>query len=388
MMGLYLSYSEHRPFTISPDMIWLLILQGVTNHINFSYENRSSLFPDLNQKQTLFVKNPAIKIRDPNSPWDETTVEFSKSIEKILGTDLIKLLRANFSTTGEAEKVASEITILDAMKPYFEYIVYYAICGIPEITLEGKPSDWDNMLNKLNGLRKHQLDWWVDELIPIISQIRKSAVGNPDKEFWMNIFKIHTEEGYGHPKRVDGWITKFFPYNRSGERIDLTKMRVINIDKLFKELPKEIVAVPFEHWVVDHFGKPLVKTKLEYWSGFMGVSQDHKTFGLRPEINWFIGHASSAIENQGTEDKSYGNSRVFYNLEAFPNDVLAEKQWDELVLKFKGQILIPDKITDLEIGLLSLHGTSEAALIEKIKNLFNQSGTEVEINGETIVNAH
>jgi len=32
--GMYSAYAEHRPFVLSPDMIWLLISQGFSRHVN------------------------------------------------------------------------------------------------------------------------------------------------------------------------------------------------------------------------------------------------------------------------------------------------------------------------------------------------------------------
>ena len=32
--GMYEAYASHRPFVLSPDMIWLLISQGFSHHIN------------------------------------------------------------------------------------------------------------------------------------------------------------------------------------------------------------------------------------------------------------------------------------------------------------------------------------------------------------------
>ena len=42
---------------------------------------------------------------------------------------------------------------MEAMKPYFEFIVMYIVCGIPEITLEGTPEDWEKVLDKARRLK-------------------------------------------------------------------------------------------------------------------------------------------------------------------------------------------------------------------------------------------
>ena len=32
--GMYEAYADHRPFVLSPDMVWMLISQGFSHHIN------------------------------------------------------------------------------------------------------------------------------------------------------------------------------------------------------------------------------------------------------------------------------------------------------------------------------------------------------------------
>lgn len=40
---------------------------------------------------------------------------------------------------------------MEAVKPYFEFIIIRIVCGIPEITLEGTPEDWENYCTKPEG---------------------------------------------------------------------------------------------------------------------------------------------------------------------------------------------------------------------------------------------
>ena len=48
--GMYRAYSDHRPFVLSPDMIWLLISQGFAQHINNNPEKLRTYFVDFNKK--------------------------------------------------------------------------------------------------------------------------------------------------------------------------------------------------------------------------------------------------------------------------------------------------------------------------------------------------
>ena len=90
--------------------------------------------------------------------------EFTKQISKYAGTELVEILTSDFSTTTLTEKVASEITIMEAMESYFEFVLISVICGIPEVTLKGTPEDWQKIYDKVLSLRKYELDWWISEL--------------------------------------------------------------------------------------------------------------------------------------------------------------------------------------------------------------------------------
>ena len=42
--GMYQAYADHRPFVLSPDMIWLLINQGFAQHVNANHESLRKYF--------------------------------------------------------------------------------------------------------------------------------------------------------------------------------------------------------------------------------------------------------------------------------------------------------------------------------------------------------
>ena len=375
--GMYQAYSEHRPFTLSPDMIWLLICQGFSNHVNFNHGTFMDVFPNLKGRRTLEVVNNNIKLGDSESHWDESTEQFNQQIANYIGTELLEALSANFSTTGIKEKVACEITVMDAMKPYFEYVVVYFICGIPEITLEGKEEDWLKILKKLDVLKKFNLSWWTEKLTPIIEEFVKASKGEIDQQFWMNMFKIHTKDEYGQPTNIDGWIINFYPYDREGNRIDLSEISDTNINLVFERLPKEIANVPFIYKVVDSQGNEIVRHAMEYWAGFIGLNQNNKDFTLRPEIGWFVCHENQTekIQKEGIEDTEV-DSRRYYNLQNFPDEIF-ETKWNELELNFINEIIIPTKIIKLKTNGLHING--KISSIQKKKLKFLLAGKDIRV---------
>lgn len=386
--GLYLAYSEHRPFTLSPDMIWLLVLQGISNHVNYEHKSGNNLFPQLKEPRTITIRNDNIKLGNPDNPWHETTSALSNEVEKIVGSDIISDLRTDFSTTNIASKVANEITILDTFKPYFTYAIYASICGIPELKLEGSSGDWNQVLQKLDTLKKYELEWWYNDLKPIITNIKNTAEGNIDNEFWMHIFKVHTVEDYGPPKRIDGWITKFFPYNQKGERIKLNEIGGFNIESIFKELPPQIVCVGFKHLLCDLNDIVLEETFLEYWGGFISTSQDTETQFLKPEINWFISYPTSILERYDDPetdiDEQMPPSKILHNLTTIPEEVFLIKKWHALELNFLRKVIIPEHIKHLNFKFLIINGDVDNTTLEKLKSYFNPSKTFVKINGNPL----
>ena len=278
--GMHQAYADHRPFVLSPDAVWLLICQGFSYHVNFNAEALRHLFVDFEGKKTLIVVSNGIRLDNPNSPWERYFPEFTKQIAKCVGDSLVNTLTCNFSTSTVVTRAASQITIMSAMQKYFNYTMY-EICGIPQVILEGTPEDWHTIVERTETLRKYKLDWWVDELLPILRKIEKAANGEVDTKFWRGMYKQHDlkHEMCGDPYYIaDGWIVKSYPYDADKYRNDFKGIR----DGAYN-LPAEIVSVPLEF--TDINGQ---KTNLTLRTGFIGLTQDSTTFALRPEIGWFI----------------------------------------------------------------------------------------------------
>ena len=388
LYGMYLAYSEHRPFTLSPDMIWLLILQGISNHVNHQKKSGNNLFPHLGEGRTISIRNDKIKLGDSTSPWHKTTSAFSEEIEKIVGAELVGELRADFSTTTLASKVVSEITIMDTFKAYFKYVIHRAICGIPEITLEGSVNDWNHLLDKLEILKKYDLSWWYDDVKPIIEKIKNTAAEIIDTKFWMHMFKIHTKDEYGEPKSIDGWITKFFPFYKNGGRIDLKEQTGILIEDIFELLPKQMVHVDFTHVLTDAKGNPIEETAMEYWGGFVGIAQDSKTQRLTPKIDWFVSHAAKQFERDIDVEKEsseyYSPAKMFHNITQIPDEVFEKQEWDELGLFFLGKVNIPERFKEIKFKDLYISGTIDDETTERLKSYFNWKRKYILINGERL----
>lgn len=366
--GMYQAYADHRPFVISPDMIWLLISQGFARHVNANAEVLRDKFVHFDGKLTLIVKSENINLDNPNSPWESIFPEFTKQIAEHTGKDLIGILSSDFTTTTPVEKVASEITIMEAMEPYFEFIVIYIVCGIPEITLKGTPEDWQKILDKTKKLGQYDLTWWTKEIEPILEEFIKTSKGEINKTFWQNMFKYHSEKKYGAPKIIDGWIVKFFPYDKEGKRNNLKELEG------GKNLPEEIVKVDLKH--IEIVGDSTITTPLELWAGFIGLIQNPEDFTLTPKIGWMI--RKKEVDKNGLKQKLETDNKstwggIAIRVKEVPKEIYELKEIKSLEIAFLDRIIIPDQLKEIEIEKLILSGNIYQTEIERISKMFPNS---------------
>jgi hypothetical protein len=370
--GMYQAYADHRPFVLSPDMIWLLISQGFSRHVNLNAEELRKYFVDFNGKTDLIVRNDNLNLSDPKSPWELVFPEFANQIGKYTGAELIDVLSSNFTTTTKVEKVASEITIMEAMKPYFDFVTIRIVCGIPEITLEGTTEDWQKVLNKAHYLRKYELDWWIDEIEPLLKEFVKASKGEVDTQFWRNMFKYHSQGKCGVTEIIDGWIVNFFPYDKYGKRNSLKELKGRD------NLPQEIVKVDLKF--IELLNGQAINTPLELWAGFFGLEQDKSTFSLKPKIGWLIRKKNVSNDRLKLKFESENNFEygIKIRVREIPEQLLKIPEIYRLEVLFENEIRIPEDLKNVRIGKLKLSGRIPDSEAVRISRLFPK--TELIIN--------
>jgi hypothetical protein len=279
--ALHQAFNDHRPLSLSPDMMWLLIAQGLAECIKFHAEELRSHFVKHQGKLKIVVINDELVKGNPQNDWTKVFTEFSISIRQHIGSLNHDLLVPTFSTTGVVEKAASEIVLLDAMQSYFESEVD-TLCGIPQIQLEGTIADWQQLLAQTEQIDRFQLEWWVDALIPILEQFILTAKGKPDRDFWRSMYKYNDDSG---DAIVTGWITRFFPYlnnERSAPILTLQQQFYQNEEIQISSFPSGLAKAPFIWKYLDR------NYPMEFLGGFVGVRQDRHSLFLRPEIGWVV----------------------------------------------------------------------------------------------------
>ena len=216
------------------------------------------------------------------------------------------------------------------MHSCFDYNVF-SFCGIPSITLEGSPEDWQTVAERARSFADLDLGWWLVPLAPVLDQFARASRREVDRPFWQSLYKLHDWSG---GDRITGWILTLFPYfsdhsNRQptqrnpwlteesrrlqeqnlDEDLDLDdQIEDIDIDDSDADdieahegsavapayvadgptvgrLPTGLSTAPFQ-W--QYREKSFA---MEFLAGFVGVAQDPQTLARRPEIGWAVREA-------------------------------------------------------------------------------------------------
>lgn len=317
--SLYIAYADHRKISISPDMIWLLICQGFSTHVNINSEKLRTKFVSFNDKKKLIVNTEPIsnkfKKGSINTPWQLAFPAMADSISKYVKTDIHNLYVQSFSTTTSSEKAAYEVALLNVMSGYFEY-EYDTACGIPEINIEGTKEDWQKIKTNLEYFKGYNIDNWVNSLEPIIQQFINASENKIDNNFWSNIFKRKDESGGPY---ITGWVINFFPYISGGNR---KMIKNPYIDREPKEFMEGLKTNQFNNglskaeFIWNYFGN---KYEMEFLAGFVGIKQDKKSLTLRPEIGWLVKEKKIktnliGTNNSGEKEEKFKSNWIIYLL--------------------------------------------------------------------------
>ncbi|MBR0502001.1 MAG: DUF4419 domain-containing protein [Paludibacteraceae bacterium] len=272
------AYDGHYPLALSPDVIWLTICQGMSKHINLNFKSLENKIYKNGHPNSICVRNDALA--SDSSQWSVAIDSLAQQTRRYTDPYFYEAFVPQFSTTTPIDHVAYQITLLDAQKKAFSYIIESG-CGFPWIVLRGTTEDWELIKNKLSILDTLEMTEWKESLLPILDEFIEASQGRANKTFWMNIFKT---EGEYETYAVTGWILKLFPYIDSDKPNPYLNKRVAASDNLTTDrFPNSILSVPF----VWHNAFEDRTDSLYFWSGILGAKQyGDKT--LEPFISWAL----------------------------------------------------------------------------------------------------
>lgn len=300
LAAVHLAFSEHRALVISPDMIWLLIIQGFALHVRFAEKFVGPrIFPS-GGPRLIEIRRDAFLPGDPRNDWFRVFSDFSQEIREAVGSEFHDVISPRFSTTGAIERAAADVALMGALSPFFDYRLL-TLCGIPKITLLGSVGDWRSIADRSRHLTRFGLEWWADLLLPILGKIAETAAGSPDRTFWRDFYKLEKHSGGPY---TTGWINVLFPYlftNRLRKNFFLIKPRsAAALSHLLApfsstmpsgswsrgpttaDFPSGLTRVPADWRFLDQ------TIPMEFLSGFVGIEQCPKSAALRPSIGWAV----------------------------------------------------------------------------------------------------
>ena len=193
---------------------------------------------------------------------------------------------------------------MGAMKHYFSYMSN-AMCGIPEVTLEGTLEDWQEIRRRINRLAEYKqkdLQKWWSVLVPIIDQFIASYSGNPDLDFWNGIVD---HEGGSGVSYMTGWVLAFVPFNKGYWHLDdpaeiLSTGKYGRIDTgSLKTCTMVEVPVKINDYGTVH--------NVTFFAGAFVGNYHPDTNSLRPSFDWAIVEATA--KSRGSEETHEGNGQ-------------------------------------------------------------------------------
>lgn len=304
LAAVSIAFAQHRPLVLSPDAVWLTLAQGVAQHVRLHATA-------LRERLVRHSGRKPLRIRTADLPSDSASwMTAIAMLRAVLGAEIgdgrARLFECNFSTSSEADLLASQIVLLDAYSPYFSFHLG-AICGIPEVTLLGTVDDWRSIRARIEVIRELDLDLWCRSLAPIADQLVRAAAGDIDLAFWRRIY--NPQDAYGG-ELITGWITRLYPYVEAHGTLDVPNPML----ELALDEPRNLTTTSHR----DYAGPGLrsssipasasrVRISLEneatnetsvvaVWAGVVAVQQDDEG-GLRPIAGWRVEPSAPDIED-------------------------------------------------------------------------------------------
>ncbi|MTI13172.1 DUF4419 domain-containing protein [Sansalvadorimonas verongulae] len=283
------AFRDHRPVEITPDAVWMVILQGFSAHINENAEKYRDILVSHEGKMTLSVSC------DPDSSPEvdhDMSKLFCEAVSKnIKDEKLVGLLSKPFSTSTKDDLTSFQFAVMGSVQEYFEFTC--SICsGIPYITLQGTVEDWKDLRRRFSHLKMYDLKEWYDVLDPVLEKFEETAGLLPekvDKVFWQGMVKYFDPIAGSAPSsgNINGWILNFYPNTRPmffirGDLSDpeTYKARSYSLDSL----PTSRINVPVKFILSGGLEENCVVV-----SGVMGAQQSPETLALKPVVGWMRG---------------------------------------------------------------------------------------------------
>jgi hypothetical protein len=287
------AFDHHTGFVLSPQQLFLIILQHVALHVNEHPEELRSQFVRFDGKKELIVD---LSPSPPPEEWARAMQNLRQQVAENTVPDTHQLFSMeHFSAVTENEKIAGDIALMDVCQKYFDF-TGRTMCGIPFFILDGTVEDWESLREKAEQIvvRKTLPEFsarWLPALLPTLDKIIKARKGEEnDKAFWDSFFKIGATHGSGSFTYVSGWINCFYPLMQLWKKIGFNPYcQPFTDQKLYrKNAKKESILSVFSGRSKEEVDGPDAQT---YSSGFSKVPVKWNYFGQERRLYAYSGFA-------------------------------------------------------------------------------------------------
>ena len=283
-----LAYARHYEMEISPDDIWLLILDGFRLHVKSNRDALKDRFVGADVDTNIKVQADWLTQESTHEEWFGVITDFFDNLQEKLPAETGAPLRTKFSTTSPVDYNISRSMVMAIASEYYTYSAF-TLCGIPKIKINGTKEDWLLLRDSFNKLATRlDMEWWSQQLNPILDEFVKAFDGQSSVSFWKGIYKLYDPEGCGNPK-FNGWFSKFYPYLMElSDKMEFKKRTDWERDVDFEDLPNVVTSVDVE-W--KYLGQEI---PLKLYTGFIGIQVDTASkmlkaargYALRSRCGW------------------------------------------------------------------------------------------------------
>ena len=301
MVGM--DFANHHSIEIYPDDIWLMIMDGIRLHIKNNRDALKEKFVQDGSDTNIVIIDNSLNPQSPPDAWKKDIAGIYDTLYQKLPEATRSAFDIDFSTSTAIDKFVTKTMVMSISSEYYTYTVT-TMCGIPQIYIKGKKQDWQKLKDTFDKLASIlDMSWWAEQIDPILNEFVNAFDKKYNMEFWRSIYKdVPRGNGSGTQPKINGWITKFFPYiDKMGEykaHKDLIE-GVIKSNKRFKARMEADSIASRQHrtdWSTPleykdfTIGKSDVSIKWKYLgreiplklsTGFWGVTIDPNTKRLK-----------------------------------------------------------------------------------------------------------
>jgi len=282
------AFDGHYPLIIRPDDLWLVLANGFASHVEENAETLRHNFVSHEGKKVLVV-NADHLVMGQTKPEDwerDIFPSFSTQIRQNTIDKVHSVIATPFSTSTATDIAAHEITLMAAMKKYFDYSVC-TMCGIPWIELQGTLEDWQSLYQRAEQMCGLMLpetgkDWFA-VLGPVLKEFINAYSGKVNLSFWESICKrVLHGQGSGSYETINGWVTLL--YLKLAKYHQPWMLMTSDSGPEPDTFPNIVSTTPVS-WT--YYGQLY---ELHFHAGFFGIYQDIETLALQSVIGWAVTH--------------------------------------------------------------------------------------------------